>query len=163
MSMHSAVRLQQHCNLLLLWSQGALPSQHCCEIVRDGMLLSLQSFLMRSDHTTAMSTWCLTMTQQLSMSAWPSSPTSSVGASQVCSLFHLPNFVTVCCFCIIVGHTVTGIADQLLPDESFMMQTGKCRTAEGRAHADLKQPPCFSPTMLYTLCILCNYTLSKLL
>ena len=78
-------------------------------------LSALQSFLMRSGHTTAMSTWCLTMTQQLSMSAWPSSPTSSVGASQVCSLLHLPDFVAVCCFCIIVGHTFTGIADQLLP------------------------------------------------
>lgn len=78
-------------------------------------LSALQSFLMPSVHTTAMSTWCLTMTQQLSMSAWPSSQTSSVGASQVCSLLHLPDSVTVCCVCIIVGRTVTGIADRLLP------------------------------------------------
>ncbi len=76
---------------------------------------ALQSFLMLSDHTTAMSTWCLTMTQQLSMSAWPSSQTSSVGASQVCSLLHLRDFFIVCCFCIILGQTVTGRAKQILP------------------------------------------------
>ena len=79
------------------------------------VLSALQSCLTRSDHITAMSTWCLTMTQQLSMSAWPSSQTSSEGASQVCSLHDLPEFVTVCCVCIIVGHTLTGIAEQLLP------------------------------------------------
>ncbi len=70
-------------------------------------LSALQSFPMRSDHTIAMSTWCLTMTQQLSMSAWPSSQTSSAGASQVCSLLHLCDFFIVCCSCIILGQTVT--------------------------------------------------------
>ncbi len=116
--------LQQH-SVATCFCTGVKLHQHHSTVVTLSQMepsSALQSFLMRSDHITAMSTWCLTMTQQLSMSAWPSSQTSSEGASQVCSLLDLPEFVTVCCFCIIVGHTVTGIAAQLLPLEGRQVQ-----------------------------------------
>ena len=83
-----------------------LPTVHCttsldclvkgsmCPDAQDSRLLNLdtrrclQSFLMLNACTTATSTWCLTMTQQQSMSAWPSCPTSSVAVSQVCAWCH---------------------------------------------------------------------------
>lgn len=103
------------CNLLLHQCQGAPPSQHCCELVIHGAVVCIAVLpdAERSHHSYVNMVFDNDPTAEHERLA----KLSNKQRRRISGLltFHLPDFVTVGLFCIMLGQIGTGRADQILP------------------------------------------------